>query len=72
MAEKLFRQLIAAGNAELFDENAQRGIRCDKVNAGDALVGIEGAQEGLREDGAAGSGEGYREVVRHSLMGMSL
>jgi hypothetical protein len=59
LAEEFFRKVSAAGDAELFGEDAEGVFRGDKMDAGDARVGVEGAKEHLTEEDAAGSGEGY-------------
>jgi hypothetical protein len=62
LAEEFFSEMVAAGDAELFGEDAEGIFRGHKMDAGDAGVGIEGAEEYLAKDDAAGPGEGYGEV----------
>lgn len=62
VAEQFFREIGTAGDAELFGENAEGVFRRNKMDAGDAVVGVECVEEHLAEDDAAGSGEGYGEI----------
>jgi hypothetical protein len=57
-AEKLFDEIVAAAQAEFFGEDAQRIFRDDEVDAGDAVVGFEGAEYLLRKNCARGAGDG--------------
>lgn len=62
VAEEFFGEVVAAAEAQFFCEDAEGAFCGDEVDAGDAGVGIEKPQEGLSEDGAAGSGESQGEV----------
>jgi hypothetical protein len=59
-AEELLEQIGAAGDAELLGKDAERVFRGDKVDAGDSVVGFEGAKRLAGQDcaGCAGDGEG--------------
>lgn len=57
-AEQLFEQIRPAGDAEFLRKHAQRTLRCDKMDALDALVGFERAEQFAPEDDAGGSGDG--------------
>jgi hypothetical protein len=59
-AEEFFEEIGAAGDAELFSEDAKRVFAGDEVDVGDAGIGLESAEGFAREDraGCAGDGEG--------------
>jgi hypothetical protein len=57
-AEKFFEEIVAAGDAEFFGENAEGVFGGDEVDAGYAVIGFEGAQGLAREDCAGGAGDG--------------
>jgi hypothetical protein len=59
-AEEFFQQIRSARDAEFFRKDAERVFRGDKMDAGDAGVGLKGAECLAGEDcaGSAGDGEG--------------
>jgi len=59
VSDQFFHEVVAAGDGEFLGEDAEGVFRGDEMDAGYAVVGIEGAEEGLAEDDTAGSGEGY-------------
>ncbi len=66
-AEELFEQVGAAGEAEFFGEDAERVLRGYEVDASDAGVGFEGAEEFAAEDcsGCAGDGNGDLHLIHY-------
>ena len=62
LTEKFFCEIGAARDAQLFGEDAEGVFRGDEMDAGDPVVGVEGAKQHLAEDDAAGSGKRYGEV----------
>jgi hypothetical protein len=59
-AEQFFQEIGAARNTEFLGEDAERVFGGDKMDAGDAGVGVESAECFAGQDGAgcAGDGEG--------------
>jgi len=57
-AEEFIDEICAAGDAELFGEDAERVFAGDKMDARDALVGFEGTERFAGEDCAGGAGDG--------------
>jgi hypothetical protein len=59
-AEELLEQVGSAGDTEFLGKDAERVFGSNKVDAGDAVVGFEGAECFAGEDcaGSAGDGEG--------------
>ncbi len=51
-AQEFFYEAVAAGDVEFFGYDSERIFRGYEVDAGDAVVGFEGAQHGAGEDAA--------------------
>jgi len=64
VAEEFFDELVAAGEPELFGEDAEGAVGGDEVDLRDAVVGVEGAEHFGGVDGSAGAGDGEGDDVR--------
>jgi len=63
LAEEFFYEIVAAGELELFGEDAEGGCGDDEIDVGDARVGGEEREHLGGEEGAAGSGDGEGDAA---------
>lgn len=57
-AEEFFEEIGAAGDLQLFGQDAERVFAGDEMDVGYAVVGFEGAEQLAGEDCAGGAGDG--------------